>query len=99
MELDTSTHTLLDVRSADEVRASGGTIPGAVHIHVDSLRDNLHQLDRNKTVIAYCTVSQRGYVAYRILVQNGFRARILSGGMETWEPAAEDITEQGGDLI
>ena len=94
-ELDTSTHTLLDVRSANEVRASGGTIPGAVHIHVDALRDNLHKLDRNKMIIPYCTVSQRGYVAYRILVQNGFRARILSGGMETWEPPTEDLAEQG----
>jgi rhodanese-related sulfurtransferase len=94
-KLDSDTHTLLDVRSDDEVRASGGTLPGAVHIHVDALRDHLHELDGDKIIIAYCTVSQRGYVAYRILVQNGFQARILSGGIETWEPPTEDLVEQG----
>jgi rhodanese-related sulfurtransferase len=62
----------------------------AVHIHVDELRDRLDELDRNKTYIAYCTVSLRGYIAYRILVQKGFKAKILSGGMETWLPPTED---------
>jgi rhodanese-related sulfurtransferase len=84
---------LLDVRTAEEIKQTG-TIMDAVHIHVDELRDRLGELDPDKTYIAYCTVSLRGYIAYRILVQHGFRAKILSGGMETWSPPFEDMAER-----
>ena len=67
----------------------------ALHIHVDDLRERLGELDRTKTYIAYCTVSLRGYIACRILVQNGFEAKILSGGYETWFPVQEDREERG----
>lgn len=86
---------LLDVRTGEEVKQTG-TIMDAVHIHVDELRDRLSELDKRKTYIAYCTVSLRAYIAYRILVQNGFTARILSGGWETWSPVQEDRLERGG---
>jgi rhodanese-related sulfurtransferase len=87
--LDRGEHVLLDVRTLEEVKRTG-TIMDTLHIHVDELRDRLDELDRNKKYIAYCTVSLRGYIAYRILVQKGFKARILSGGMETWLPSQED---------
>jgi NADPH-dependent 2,4-dienoyl-CoA reductase/sulfur reductase-like enzyme/rhodanese-related sulfurtransferase len=84
---------MLDVRTEEEIEQTG-RITDAVHIHVDELRDRLGELDRDKTYIAYCTVSLRGYIAYRILVQHGFRAKILSGGMETWSPPREDMVEK-----
>jgi rhodanese-related sulfurtransferase len=84
---------LLDVRTAEEIKQTG-TVMDAVHIHVDELRDRLGELDRDKTYIVYCTVSLRGYIAYRILVQKGFRAKILSGGIETWSPPWEDMAER-----
>ena len=87
--LDKGKHVLLDVRTSNEIK-DAGAIGGGVHIHVDELRDRLDELDRDKTYIAYCTVSMRGYIAYRILVQNGFKAKILSGGMETWSPISEE---------
>lgn len=88
--LDKGKHVLLDVRTSNEIK-DAGAIGGGVHIHVDELRDRLDELDRDKTYIAYCTVSMRGYIAYRILVQNGFKAKILSGGMETWSPISEEL--------
>jgi len=91
--LNREENILLDVRTAEEIKQTG-TIMDAVHIHVDELRDRLGELDRDKTYIAYCTVSLRGYIAYRILVQHGFRAKILSGGMETWSPPWEDMAER-----
>jgi NADPH-dependent 2,4-dienoyl-CoA reductase/sulfur reductase-like enzyme/rhodanese-related sulfurtransferase len=91
--LNRDENVLLDVRTLGEVKGTG-TIMDAVHIHVDELRDRLNELDRKKTYIAYCTVSLRGYIAYRILVQKGFKARILSGGMETWSPIQEDTLER-----
>jgi len=39
-------------------------------------------------------VSLRAYIACRILVQHGFRATILSGGIETWLPPVEDMAEK-----
>jgi NADPH-dependent 2,4-dienoyl-CoA reductase/sulfur reductase-like enzyme/rhodanese-related sulfurtransferase len=83
--LDEQRNVLLDVRTLKEIKETG-IIKDALHIHVDELRDRLDELDKDKTYIAYCTVSLRGYIAYRILVQNGFKAKILSGGMETWTP-------------
>ena len=88
-------HVLLDVRSSQEVKQTG-KIRDALHIYIDELRDRLRDLDKDKTYVAYCTVSYRGYIVYRILIQNGFKARILSGGMETWLPLHEDKAARGG---
>ena len=91
--LDWQKHALLDVRSSEELQKSG-KIRDALNIPTDELRDRIGELDKGKIYIAYCTVSYRGYLAYRILVQKGFEARVLGGGMETWSPIHEDRAEQ-----
>ena len=73
---------LLDVRSPTEVKA--GTIPGAVNIPVDELRNRLDELPRDKEVLVFCQVGLRGYLAGRILSQAGFRCRNLTGGYKTY---------------
>lgn len=58
-----------------------GSIKGAVNIPLDSLRDRLDELDRNKPVYVFCQIGYRSYLASRILMQNGFREVYnLSGG-------------------
>lgn len=81
---------VLDVRMASEFAAEN--IPGAVNIPVDVLRDRLGELDRARPIIAYCQVGMRGYLATRILMQNGFNVRNLSGGYTTYKQvmAAKD---------
>ena len=74
---------LLDVRNPDELDAQG-YIKGAVNIPVNALRQRLHELPRNKEIIIYCQVGLRGHVAYRQLVNNGYKARNLLGGYRTW---------------
>ena len=69
---------LLDTRTRYEYQL--GHIDGFVNIPLDSLRDNLHLLDKTKTIYLTCQVGQRGYVASRILSQNGFDVYNLSGG-------------------
>ena len=76
-------HVLIDLRERREMDMSG-FIKGALHIPVNSLRDRLGELDRSKTYVVYCAVGLRGYIAYRILVQHGFKARNLSGGYTTY---------------
>jgi NADPH-dependent 2,4-dienoyl-CoA reductase/sulfur reductase-like enzyme/rhodanese-related sulfurtransferase len=73
---------LLDVRTAGEVHA--GTIPGAVNIPIDELRNRLDELPKQKEILVFCQVGLRGYLACRILSQNGFNCRNLSGGYKTW---------------
>jgi NADPH-dependent 2,4-dienoyl-CoA reductase/sulfur reductase-like enzyme/peroxiredoxin family protein/rhodanese-related sulfurtransferase/TusA-related sulfurtransferase len=73
---------VLDVRTAEEFEA--GTIPGAVNIPLDQLRDRMAELPREKEILAFCQVGLRGYLACRILSQNGLRCRNLSGGYKTF---------------
>ena len=70
--------TLLDTRS--ELEYANGHIDGYINIPLDSLRSRLHELDLNKPVYVTCQVGLRGYVAARILSQNGFDTYNLNGG-------------------
>jgi rhodanese-related sulfurtransferase len=72
---------LLDVRS--EIEFSNGHIDGALNIPVDNLREKLIQLDKNKKIIEYCQVGLRGYIASRILSQNGFKVKNITGGYKS----------------
>ncbi|WP_238383200.1 FAD-dependent oxidoreductase [Rubripirellula obstinata] len=73
---------LLDVRSEGEF--SDGHIPDATNIPLESLREHLAELPSDQPIAAYCKVGQRGYVATRILRQNGFDAANVSGGYTSW---------------
>lgn len=82
----------IDVRTHDEYKL--GTIPGFINIPVDELREHLDELPKEKPIVVTCTVGLRGYLAYRILVQNGFKhVRNLSGGYKTWSVATAPIKE------
>ncbi|MBP9854198.1 MAG: FAD-dependent oxidoreductase [Candidatus Omnitrophica bacterium] len=78
---------ILDVRSPQEAQA--GMISGAVNIPLDDLREQLSMLSKNKEYMSYCQVGLRGYLACRILTQNGFKCRNLSGGYETFKASQE----------
>ena len=73
---------LLDVRSPTEY--TGGHIPGATNISIDELRDRLSELPKDREILAYCQVGMRGYLATRILMQNGFQVRNIGGGYRTY---------------
>lgn len=73
---------ILDVRTASEFEM--GYIDKAVNIPVDELRNRLGELDKNREVLVYCQVGLRGHVASRMLIQNGFKAKNLSGGYKTY---------------
>ena len=74
---------LIDVRIDQEFEL--GTISGARHIDVDHLRHRLTELDPAKPTVVFCQIGLRGYLACRILKQNGFsNVRNLSGGYKTY---------------
>ncbi len=73
---------LLDVRTPLEF--ANGHIPDAINIPVDDLRNRLAELPKNRPIVVYCQVGQRGYLATRILMQAGFAATNLGGGYRTY---------------
>lgn len=70
---------LLDVRQPLELEVEA--VPGAVNIPLGQLRSRLGELPRDREIMVICRSAQRAYYATRILLQNGFRARSISGGM------------------
>jgi NADPH-dependent 2,4-dienoyl-CoA reductase/sulfur reductase-like enzyme/rhodanese-related sulfurtransferase len=88
---------LMDLRGEEEIRAAGA-IPDSIHIPLDKLREELPNLDRNKEYIPYCAVGMRGYLAHRILIQNGFNSRNLSGGYRTFVGAREEIMRESPEM-
>ena len=57
------------------------SVPGAVNIPLGQLRARLGELPRDREIHVVCRSGQRAYLATRILLQNGFKARDVSGGM------------------
>jgi len=74
---------LVDVRSQAEHQR--GSLPGAINIPVDELRERLGELPPDRPIVVFCQIGLRGYLAYRLLSQHGFRRlRNLSGGYRSW---------------
>jgi NADPH-dependent 2,4-dienoyl-CoA reductase/sulfur reductase-like enzyme/rhodanese-related sulfurtransferase len=80
--------TLIDVRGAAEF--ARGSIKGAVNIPVDELRERIAEIPRDRPVVLFCAVGQRGYVAQRILAGHGYAdVRNLQGGYNFFATAYE----------
>jgi NADPH-dependent 2,4-dienoyl-CoA reductase/sulfur reductase-like enzyme/rhodanese-related sulfurtransferase len=74
---------LLDVRHPEELAVE--QLQGVVNIPLDELRGRLDELPRDREILVICRSGQRAYYATRILVQNGFAARTVAGGMLSHE--------------
>lgn len=82
-DFDPEDTVVIDVRDAEDVLASG-IIEGASHIPLNRLRRRIAKLDRDKRYVLYCDVGLRSYIGHRIMMQNGFKTRNLSGGYKTY---------------
>jgi len=97
-QADKSKHFLLDVRTPAEYAT--GSIPGAVNIPFDSLRDRLGEIPEEMTVILFCRVGLIAYNAARILEANGITDYYnLSGGYETYHIATAMQDSEGEAAI
>jgi NADPH-dependent 2,4-dienoyl-CoA reductase/sulfur reductase-like enzyme/rhodanese-related sulfurtransferase len=70
---------LLDVRQPVELIVEN--VPGALNIPLPELRARLDELPRDREIHIICRSAQRAYYATSILLQNGFKAKNISGGM------------------
>ena len=70
---------ILDVREPFELAVEN--IPSAVNIPLGQLRSRLNELPADREIHVICRSGQRAYMATRILLQNGFMVKNVSGGM------------------
>jgi rhodanese-related sulfurtransferase len=88
---------LLDVREANELAVE--SVAGATNIPLGQLRARLGEVPKDREVRVICRSGQRAYYAARILLQNGYRARVLSGGMLSRAILVTDSPHLGKALI
>lgn len=84
--------TILDVRTPLEF--SKGNIQESINIEIDSLREFIHELDKEKTYAILCQVGMRAYNALKILQNSGFKnLYLISGGYKLYEVASGNYAE------
>jgi CoA-disulfide reductase len=81
-ELIKQGNVLIDVRDPTEV--ARGAIEGSINIPLNDLRDRLEEIPNKGIVYVTCQVGMRGYIASRILKNNGFTVKNLDGGYKTY---------------
>jgi NADPH-dependent 2,4-dienoyl-CoA reductase/sulfur reductase-like enzyme/rhodanese-related sulfurtransferase len=86
-------YLLLDVRTPAEHAA--GHIPNSINIEVNVLRDHIEEL-RDKKIVSYCQVGQRGHTASSILQGYGIETVNLDGGYKTWRVATDAKNRKEG---
>ncbi|MDO6655702.1 CoA-disulfide reductase [Anaerobacillus sp. 1_MG-2023] len=84
--------TLIDVRNPSEFK--NGFIKGAINLPVDELRSKIHELPQVEKIYVHCQVGLRGYIATRILMENGFEVVNLDGGYRTYELVRGEIASR-----
>jgi len=77
---------LIDVRNstAEEL---GAVIPGATRVPEAEIKDRLSELPKNKPIVVYTWDDWCNLAAYAAitLLENGFSAMVLSGGIAAWQ--------------
>lgn len=82
--------TLLDVRTVTEV--AYGKIDGFINIPLDSLRERINEIPKDKPVYVHCHSGLRSYIACRILQGNGYDCYNLAGGWRLYESVIHERT-------
>ncbi|WP_243697034.1 rhodanese-like domain-containing protein [Labedella endophytica] len=77
--------TVIDVREPDEF--TGGHIPGAVNIPLQTVPDNLDAIDADKPVYVVCQHGMRSERAATFLDTRGFDTVNVLGGTSAWMAA------------
>lgn len=79
---------LVDVRTIEKHQQYN---IGGKHIPLEEMPTRLHELDKNKLVVTYCTSGNRSMRALEYLMACGFtNVKSLDGGMTAWQLFASD---------
>jgi CoA-disulfide reductase len=84
---------LIDVR--EPIEREMGFINGSINIPLGEIRDRLNEIPKDQTIYVSCQVGLRGYLASRILSENGYNVKNLDGGWKTYSA----VYNQSGKLL
>src|SRR5690349_14764201 len=82
--------TVLDVR--EPVEWHYGRIDGAVHIPISEIPDRATELPIDQQLLVVCKVGSRSAQVTAFLLDKGFQAVNLAGGMIDWAEAGRSMT-------
>ena len=93
--LDEGDVVVLDVRPEQEFRA--GHIPDARSIPIDELAERLHEVPRDREIVAYCRGPYCVFSdeAVALLRAHGYDARRLDVGLPDWRSAGLPVATEG----
>jgi len=94
--LDPEKTLILDVR--EPIEFSLGAIENAKLMPVNDIRNRLSELPKDKELVVYCAVGLRGYIATRILSENGYNVKNLLGGYSLYKTFITDYTNPRCDV-
>ena len=85
-----SNNIFLDVRTLDEHKTI--TIPNSLIIPVQELESRVNELKKYKdqNIVVYCRSGNRSRTGTEILINNGYNAVNLSGGIINWTGPVSD---------
>ncbi|MDR2908681.1 MAG: FAD-dependent oxidoreductase [Oscillospiraceae bacterium] len=84
--------TWLDVHEKYET-SRGMVMSGAINIPLDTLREHMGEISREKPVYVNCHSGMRSYIACRILMQKGFDCYNLAGGWRLFSLCTRELKE------
>ncbi|MGE5677920.1 MAG: DsrE/DsrF/DrsH-like family protein [Pseudomonadota bacterium] len=99
-QFDPASMLLLDVR--EQIEVENGKLEGSINISVNKLRERMKELPKDKLIWIYCQVGIRGYIAARILNQNGYKTKNMIGGynlvkISAFKPSEAKEKKAGAD--
>lgn len=73
---------LLDVRNPDEV--AEWAIPESYNIPLNEIPSRLDEIAPDRDIVTICAAGTRATAAAQFLVENGYNATVVTGGMTAW---------------
>lgn len=86
-------HLLLDVRNESELE-NNGRLKGAVNIPLDSLRERMTEIPKDRPIIVSCHSGLLSYIAERLLKQDGYTVKNLDGAFALYSTINAEKVEK-----
>jgi membrane protein DedA with SNARE-associated domain/rhodanese-related sulfurtransferase len=92
---------VIDLRHPLDFESDPYTIPGAVYIPAEKLRQHLRDIPRDRDVVLYCTCPDEitsAKEALRLRQRGIRRVRPLQGGLSAWRDAGYEVERRGPEV-
>lgn len=88
---------LLDVREDDEWQAGHAAL--ATHISLGEVPDHVEDLPRDRVIVCICRSGARSGRASKFLLEQGFEAVNMEGGMLAWAGDDQPLVADSGTPV